>query len=81
MEDELAAMESLVRRKHPYLLKGGGYSCAEAALIEWQKRQAAAAGRIKELQVLIKMTKERIARMYSDYAPDESRYHRVRRLN
>ena len=66
LEDELGRLETFLRRKHPYLLKGGGFSSAELAQLEWRKRQAAAAGRVVELKQLIQETQERIARKYSN---------------
>mmetsp|Transcript_23954 Transcript_23954/g.42658 ORF Transcript_23954/g.42658 Transcript_23954/m.42658 type:complete len:84 (-) Transcript_23954:55-306(-) len=53
LEDELGRLETFLRRTHPYLLKGGGFSSAEVAELEWKKRQAAAAGRVEELKQLI----------------------------
>ena len=67
---ELKELEGMVKRQtHPYLLKGGGTSCAEAAHDEWKLRQARLNNRIAELKELIAKTESRIARKYSTSLP------------
>ena len=49
-EEELQVLEARVRRKHSYLLKGGGKSDAKA---NWESEMRAAIGRIRELRGLL----------------------------
>ena len=74
LEDELGRLETFLRRKHPYLLKGGGFSSAEAAHLEWRKKQAAAAGRVEELKALIEETRRMISRKYSNNSVHAAQY-------
>ena len=74
LEDELGRLETFLLRKYPYLLKGGGFSSASVAALEWKKRQAEAAGRVEELKQLILETREMIARKYSNNSAHASKY-------